>query len=77
MSKKLLSSYINIRSPMYIPYKALNKYGLIECFKIKYLIVNNQIFTNYLVGISNDEFNLNGADVLLNYKLMEDICLEK
>lgn len=77
MSKKLLSSYINIRSPMYIPYKALNKYGLIECFKIKYLKVNNQIFTNYLVGISNDEFNLNGADVLLNYKLMEDICLEK
>ena len=77
MSKKLLSSYINIRSPMYVPYKALNKYGLIECFKIKYLKVNNQIFTNYLVGISNDEFNLNGADVLLNYKLMEDICLEK
>ena len=76
-SKKLLSSYINIRSPMYVPYKALNKYGLIECFKIKYLKINKQIFTNYLIGISNDEFNINGSDVLLNYKLMEDICLEK
>ena len=77
VSKKLLSSYINIRSPMYVPYKALNKYGLIECFKIKYLKINKQIFTNYLVGISNSEFNLNGSDCLLNYKLMEDICLEK
>ena len=77
VSKKLLSSYINIRSPIYVPYKPLNKYGLIECFKIKYLKINKQIFTNYLVGISNSEFNLNGSDCLLNYKLMEDICLEK
>lgn len=77
ISRKILSNYINIRSPMYVPYKALNRYGLIECFKIKYLKINNQIFTNYLVGISNNEFNINGSDVLLNYKLMEDICLEK
>ncbi len=77
ISRKILSNYINIRSPMYVPYKALNRYGLIECFKIKYLKINNQIFTNYLIGISNNEFNINGSDVLLNYKLMEDICLEK
>lgn len=77
ISRKILSNYINIRSPMYVPYKTLNRYGLIECFKIKYLKINNQIFTNYLIGISNNEFNINGSDVLLNYKLMEDICLEK
>ena len=76
-SRKLLSGYINIRSPMYVAYKALNKHGLIECFKIKYLKVNNKIFTNYLIGISNEDFALNGADVLLNYNLLEDICLEK
>ena len=76
LSHKLLSSYINIRSPMYVPYKGVNETGLIKCFKIRYLKVNNQIFTNYLVGISNNSFNLNGIDCLLNYKLMEDICLE-
>lgn len=76
-SRKLLSGYINIRSPMYVAYKTLNKHGLIECFKIKYLKVNNKILTNYLVGISNEDFTLNGADVLLNYNLLEDICLEK
>ena len=44
---------------------------------LKYLKINNQIFTNYLIGISNNEFNINGSDVLLNYKLMEDICIKK
>ena len=77
ISKKLLSSYINIRSPMFVPYKTLNKNGLIKCYKIKYIKINNSIYKNYLVGISDDSFNLNGTDALLNYKLLEDICLEK
>lgn len=59
-----------------MPFKALNKKGLLKCFKIDYIKVNNQILKNYLIGISDDNFNLNGADCLLNYKLMEDICLE-
>lgn len=75
--KKLITSYINIRSPIYVSYRSLNKKGLVECFGIKYLKVNDQVFTNYMVGISDETFNLNGADCLLNYKLMEDICLEK
>lgn len=77
VSKKVLKPYINIRSPIYVPYKTLNKKGLVECFKIKYIIINNQKFNNYLVGIINDNINLNGTDCILNYKLMEDICLEK
>ena len=39
VSKKILVNYINIRGPMYVAYKSINKYGLIECFKIKYLKV--------------------------------------
>lgn len=77
LSHKLLKAYINIRSPIYVPYKALNKKGLVKCYKINYLKVNNQIFKNYLVGLAEDDFNLNGTDCLLNYKLMEDLCLEK
>lgn len=71
--KKLLVPYINIRSPIYVPYKALNTKGLVECFSIKYLKVDGKVFDNYLVGIANDNFNLQGSDVLLNYKLLEDI----
>lgn len=77
LPKKILTPYINIRSPIYVPYKALNAQGLIECFSINYLKIENQIFKNYLVGISTDHFNLNGVDCLLNNKLMEEICFEK
>lgn len=76
VSKKKIEAFINIRSPIYVPFKALNKKGLLKCFKIDYIKVNNQILKNYLIGISDDNFNLNGTDCLLNYKLMEDICLE-
>lgn len=73
----LLKDYIHNKNPIYVPYKALHKEGLIKCFKIKNIIINKQVFTNYLVGMSEDKFNLEGIDCLLNYKLMEDICLEK
>lgn len=76
LSRKILVNLINIRSPIYVGYKALNKKGLIECFKIKYIKVNDIILTNYLVGISNDEFNLGESQCLLNYKILEDICLK-
>ena len=62
---------------MYVPYKALNKTGVLECYKIDYLKINNKVFKNYLVGVSKGEFNLDNIDCLLNYKLLEDICLEK
>lgn len=73
LNKRLVQSNINIRSPMYVPYKALGKSGLIECFKIKYIKVNDKILTNYLVGLSTDSFNLNGSDALLPASLWEEI----
>lgn len=77
LDKTSLRKYINNKDPIYVPYKALNKSGLVKCFNIKYLIINNQTFTNYLVGESIDSFNLEGIDCILNYKLMEDLCFEK
>ena len=76
ISKKKLIPYINIRSPIYVPYKAVGYQGLISCFSIKYIKKNNHIYKNYLVGEIPEKINLNGSDCLLNYKLMEDICLE-
>lgn len=77
LSKKILVPFINNKSPIYVPYKALNKKGLIKCYKVKSISINNQTFNNYLVGLSDDNFKINGTDALLNYKLMEDLCLEK
>jgi hypothetical protein len=58
---------------MYVPYKSLNISGLVECFQISYLKINNKIYKNYLVGIENNNFQINGTDCLLNSKLLEDI----
>ena len=77
ISRKLLEPYINIRSPMYVPYKALNKTGLIECFSIKYLKINEQIYNNYLVGVADNNFHINGTPCLLNSHILEEICCEK
>ena len=76
LSKKLLVPYINNKSPIYVPFKVVGYSGIIECFSIRYLKINNSILNNYLVGIIPDGMNKISMDCLLNYKIMEDICLE-
>lgn len=73
VNKKKLKGCINIRSPMYVPYSALNYHGLLPCIKPKYIVVNDKLLTNYLIGLSEENFKLNGVDCLLNYKIREDI----
>ena len=73
VEKRLINKYIQNKNPFYIPYKSLNKEGLLKCYKIKELIVNNKTYTNYLVGISEKRIFLDGFDCLLNYKLLEDL----
>lgn len=73
VNKKKLKGCINIRSPMYVPYNALNHHGLLLCIKPKYIVVNEKKLTNYLIGLSDENFKLNGIDCLLNYQIREDI----
>lgn len=63
-----------IRSPIYVPYKALNRKGLLECISIKYMVINDKIYNNYLVGVSKEKFNLEGINCILNNNLLEDLC---
>ena len=76
LSKKLLVPYINNKSPIYVTYKVVGYSVLVECFSIRYRKINNSILNNYLVGIIPDGMNKISMDCLLNYKIMEDICLE-
>lgn len=73
INKKKIKGSINIRSPMYVPYNALNHHGLLECIKPKCIIIDNKKLTNYLIGLSEESFKLNGVDCLLNYKILEEI----
>lgn len=73
INKKLLKNNIHIRSPMYIPYNSLNHHSLLECIKVKEIKINNKILKNYLIGLSDTSFKLNGIECLLNYQILEDI----
>lgn len=73
LNKKLVKGKFNIRSPMYVPYNALNNHGLLECVKPKKLYIDDIELRNYLVGFSDNSFKLNGIECLLNYKILEDI----
>ena len=64
---------INIRSPIYVPFKSLNNTGLIKCIKPQFIEINGKSYNNYLVGLAEEKFNIDGIDCLLNYKLMEEL----
>ena len=73
INKKIIKGKINIRSPMYVPYNSLNNHGLLECIKPKNVYINDKEIKNYLIGLSNESFKLNGIECLLNYNILEDI----
>jgi len=61
----------------YVPIKVLNNNTLIKCIKIKNIVINNKVINNVVLGISNDDLNIDGVDVLLNNKLRKEIIDEK
>ena len=57
-----------------VPCYTINKQSMLKCFKIKKLIINGKICKmNVLVGISDNNFNLDGVQCLLHQKIMEEI----
>lgn len=71
--KKIIKNLVHIRSPMYVPFSTLNSSSLLECLKPFKIIINGHILTNYLIGFSDNNLNLNGVECLLNYQVWEDL----
>lgn len=57
---------------LFIPFNALDKTGILKGFKTN-IEIEDTSFKNIIVGVSNDKFHLEGADIILNSKLWEDI----
>lgn len=72
VNKKNLKGIYNIRSPMYIPIKTVNKNSLLECISINNIIIDNKVYNNYLLGISETFNGFDGVECLLNYHLLEE-----
>lgn len=57
----------------YVPFNSLNNHNLLKCIKPEYIEINNKKYKNYLIGISDKKFSLEGIECVLNNKLMEEI----
>ena len=58
---------------IYVPYVSLNNHSVLKCIKADMVIVNNHIYKNYLIGLSNDKLKIDGVDCILHSKMKGDL----
>ena len=73
LSKKLISSDINIHSPILVPYNSLNHKGFLTVIKPKYVLINEKKLNNYLIGLSEEDFGFDGIECILNKEMLNDL----
>ena len=56
---------------IYIPFVTVSGSSVIKSFLVEDVVVNNKIYKNVYIGISNDKFYLYDADIILNVNLWE------
>lgn len=55
-----------------VPCLTVNKESMLKCFKIKKLVINKEVIEEeVLVGISDNNFGLEGVDLLLHKKIIK------
>ena len=69
IDKRLTKGVIQIRTPIYVPYNVLNNHGLLKCIKCKYILINNKVIDNVLIGIMDNNINMDGIDCILNERI--------
>lgn len=63
-----------VKNIIYVPYKSLNYEGLLNCIKVKEIVIKDVgSKTNVILGISKNKFKIDGIHVLLNNKIMEEL----
>lgn len=58
---------------IYVPYLSLNNHSIIKCLKTDKVVINNHTFNNYLIGLSNDKFKIDGVNCLLHSKMKGEL----
>lgn len=59
--------------PIYVPYNSLNNHGLLTCYKAERIEIMGKSFANFLVGVSEENFFIDGIDCIINSKVMEGL----
>ena len=70
-SDKIKSSY---EDSILVPYKTVSGNGILKCIIVdKIVIDNNHVITNPLIGLSNEKFNIESVNMILNSETIE-VC---
>ena len=54
---------------IYTPFESLNNKGLVKCLKPDKIYIDKKEFTNYLIGLSDDKFKIEGINCILHSKM--------
>ena len=69
----LIDQAIPHKRSIYIPYKALNYEGLLECMKPDKIMINEIEIKKCLIGFSKDKLNVNGYHCILPNNIKEEL----
>lgn len=72
VDRNVLKSFV-LRNPIYVPYNSLNNKGLLECYKCKFLEIEGKYYDKFLLGISNENFHIDGIECIINNSVMEGL----
>lgn len=69
-SKKIMYDLEDI---IYVPYVSLNDEKIIKCLKVDKIIINNKVFHNYLIGLSDQKILIDGVNCILHSKMKGEL----
>lgn len=58
---------------LYVPYHSLNNQGLLKCYKARRIEIDGKSYDKFLVGISDENFFIDGINCIINNKIMEGL----
>lgn len=69
-SKKIMYDLEDI---IYVPYVSLNDEKILKCLKVDKIIINNKVFNNYLIGLSDKKIQIDGVNCILHSKMKGEL----
>ena len=63
----------SLEDVIYTPYESLNNVGVIKCLSVDKIYVDQKEFKNYLIGLSNDKFRIEGINCILHNSMKGEL----
>ena len=64
---------IPVKHYLHVPFQTLNNNGIIKCFKVDKVVIEDKEYHDLLIGLSKDKFHIEGVDCILPNKIKEEI----